>query len=95
MPTVLRTPEAAADLVDIWSYVARDDVMAADRLVAAIEEKFNTLSQFPLMGRAGPEFSANLRSFPIRNYLIFYRPIKNGVDIIRIISGARDIDSLF
>lgn len=37
---------------------------------------------------------AGLRRWPIpgfRNYLIFYRPMENGVEIVRVLHGARDI----
>ena len=48
-----------------------------------------------MMGRARPELAADLRSFPVGNYIIFYRPIEDGVEIVRVLSGARDIDALF
>lgn len=39
-----------------------------------------------------------VRSWPIRhfmNYLIFYRPIDGGVEVLRILHGARDIERIF
>jgi toxin ParE1/3/4 len=36
-----------------------------------------------------------LRSHPIGHYLIFYFPLEDGVDIIRVLHGSRDIESLF
>ncbi|NES81639.1 MAG: type II toxin-antitoxin system RelE/ParE family toxin [Moorea sp. SIO2B7] len=36
-----------------------------------------------------------LRSFPIDDYLIFYRPLDNGIEILRVISGYRDLEKLF
>lgn len=35
-----------------------------------------------------------MRSFPYKNYLIFYFPIENGIETYRIFHGAQDIDSL-
>jgi toxin ParE1/3/4 len=29
------------------------------------------------------------------NYLIFYRPIGGGIDVLRVLHGARDIDRIF
>ena len=49
----------------------------------------------PLLGRLCPELAPNLRSFPVGNYVIFYRPIDNGIEVARVLHGARDIDSLF
>lgn len=39
----------------------------------------------------------DLRSWPIggyRNYLIFYLTLRNGIDVLRIIHGARDVDRI-
>jgi toxin ParE1/3/4 len=49
----------------------------------------------PGMGRKRDSLALNLRSFPVGNYLIFYRPINQGIEVIRILHGARDILSLF
>jgi toxin ParE1/3/4 len=45
----------------------------------------------PLIGRARPELAADLRSFPVGNYVLFYRPIADGVELVRALSGHRDI----
>jgi toxin ParE1/3/4 len=47
------------------------------------------------MGRRREELLPGLRSFPIGNYVVFYREIKDGVDIIRILRGSRDIEAIF
>lgn len=47
------------------------------------------------MGRAREELFANLRSHPFGRYVIFYMPLSNGVDDIRVIHSARDHDSIF
>lgn len=54
-----------------------------------------TLAQFPLMGKECAEIIEGLRSIPVNNYIIFYRPIDNGIKVIRVLHGARDIESLF
>lgn len=38
---------------------------------------------------------SNLRSHPHGNYVIFYRPIGDGIEIVRVLHGARDIDAAF
>jgi len=43
------------------------------------------------MGRKVEELAPNLRSFPIGSYLIFYRPVEDGIELIRVLHGARDI----
>lgn len=95
MPEILRHPEAEADLDEIWLYIAQDDPDAADRFIDRIEERCRILAQNPLMGRSRAEMAPGLRSFPIGNYIIFYVPIENGIEIVRVVSGFREIDSLF
>ena len=47
------------------------------------------------MGRNRPDLAPELRSFPVDNYIIFYRPISEGIQVIRVLHGARDIPPLF
>jgi toxin ParE1/3/4 len=37
----------------------------------------------------------NLRSFPVGSYVIFYRPIEEGIEVIRVLHSARDIEDIF
>jgi toxin ParE1/3/4 len=47
------------------------------------------------MGRARQELAASLRSFPFGRYVIFYVPIENGINVVRVLHSARDIDAVF
>ena len=47
------------------------------------------------IGRRRDELAAELRSLPIGRYVIFYLPIADGVEIIRVLHGARDIETIF
>ena len=40
---------------------------------------------------------AGVRVFPVsrfKKYLVFYRPVADGIEILRVLHGARDIDDL-
>lgn len=63
---------------------------AADRWLDAVEQRFRILATQPHAGRARPDLAPNLRFLPVGNYLIFHRPIENGVEIARVIHGSRD-----
>ena len=95
MPKVLRRPEAESDLDDLWFFIAQDDPFNADHFIDRIADTCNLLAENPLMGRSRPELAPDLRSFPVGNYMILYQPPDDGVQIIRIISAARDVDALF
>jgi toxin ParE1/3/4 len=47
------------------------------------------------MGRARPELADQLRSHPFRRYVIFYLPMKDGIDVVRVLHSARDVDTAF
>jgi toxin ParE1/3/4 len=87
-------PQAEEDLFEIALYIARDNPSASDEFLDTMNDKFKRLAASPLMGRARPELFRNLRSFPVGNYVIFYRPLRAGIEVIRVLSAARDIPSL-
>ena len=94
-------PEALDDLELVWAYIAQDNPEAADRVVDAAYRLCQVLAEHPELGRLRrfPENSpADLRSFVITefpNYVIFYRPHVEGVEIVRVIHGARNVERLF
>lgn len=96
MAKVLFTPLASEDLRQIWLYLAVEaDEDIADIFVSQIDEKCKLISTAPRGFRLRPEFLPNLRSFPHKNYIIFYIPIDSGIEVFRILHGARDLEQLF
>ncbi len=100
-PSVHKTPQAERDLIDCAMRIAEGSVEAAERFLDAVEQTFALLASMPHMGQAC-EFRSpraqGLRRWRVRgfeNYLIFYRPHENGVAIIRVLYGARDLESIF
>ena len=57
--------------------------------------RFETLPGNPLIGRARPELLIDLRSLPFGRYVIFYLPRKRGIEVVRVLHGARDLKPLF
>jgi toxin ParE1/3/4 len=86
---------ARSDLDEIWLYIAQDNLDAADKFIHAIVSRFPKLAAMPLIGRQREELSPRLRSFPVACYVIFYRPMKSGIEIVRVLHGARDFPPLF
>ena len=91
MARVLRTSKAEEDLVGIWSYIAADSLLAADKLLDDIDAACKMLSTNPLAGRLREELAPQLRSFGVSVYIVFYRPTDAGVIVIRVLHGARDL----
>ena len=89
---IVRRPQARYDLIEIWTYIAEDNEAAADRLLDRIDSILTMLSEHRHAGRARPELGEEVRSFPIRNYVVFYKPLAAGIELVRVLSGYRDID---
>ena len=53
------------------------------------------LAENPEMGRTRNDLETNLRSFPVGNYVIFYEVIVGGIEVLRVLHGARDIPDIF
>lgn len=90
---IYRRPQARLDLISIWHYIARDNPDAADQLLDRINDVLQRLAARPLIGRERTELGDKLRSFPVGNYIVFYNPLSDGIDLIRVLSSYRDIDA--
>ncbi len=93
--------EADADVAEIAETYAQVSLDLAIRFTAAVRRTYEDLMSMPGMG-ALREFPhpryAGVRSWPISgfdNFLLFYRPIPDGIEVIRLIHGARDFDRFF
>ncbi len=87
-----KLPLADLDLDSIWSFVAADNVRAADKLVDRIGDVFEMLLQNPMAGRERPDLREGLRSFPVGSYVIFYIAVSDGIEVIRVMGGRQDVD---
>lgn len=95
------TPSADRDLDAQFFYFAEESVSLARRFFAAAELTFDRLARVPELGAVyGFERAeiADLRVWQVRgfeNHLIFYRPIPDGIEVVRVLHGARDIPTVF
>ena len=95
MPRIIIAPEARNDLDAILSYIAQDNPDAAKKLLATLKDKFVLLASSPRIGMLKKTLQPDILGFPIGNYVIFYREIQNGIEVARVLHGARDIERLF
>jgi len=98
---VTKTPRAKCDLVEIADFIAQDNLDAAGRFLDAAEAAFHLLANMPEMGTLchfQSSEATHVRVWSIRgfeDYLVFYRPIDAGINVIRVLHGSRDILALF
>ena len=94
--TFLRSVQA--NLLDIHVYIAEANgsVRLAERFVRDLRDQCHGLAAFTSMvGRARPELRPDIRSFPFRGYMIFFRYQDERFEVVNILEGHRDIDSFF
>jgi toxin ParE1/3/4 len=91
---LIRTARAEEDLIEIWLYIAVDNPLAADKFVDQIDAKCQMLADSPGIGPARPDIAPDLRYFPIGRYLILYREISGGIEVVRVVHGARHLPDI-
>lgn len=91
---VWRLPKAADDLLEIWLYIARDNVSAADKVLDSIDARCRMLAEFPEIGTLREDIGPSVRVLVVGNYLVLYRARDDRVDIVRVLHGARDLRDL-
>lgn len=90
------TKPAVKDIEQIADYIAQQSGLAkAEQFLGKLDDKFAKIAQFPKLGRQRNEILPNIRSLGLENYLILYIPIGQNVDILRVVSGYRDLSALF
>jgi toxin ParE1/3/4 len=93
---VVWSPEARADLSEIWDYHAQATGRSnADNIAREIDTACRLLEEHPFAGRARDEIRPGVRSVVARPHVIFYR-VRGGVaEIVRVLHGRRDLADIF
>ena len=102
MSLPIRVKRAAKrDLAEIADYFREINPELKKRFRAAVEEGFGAVRRMPGLGRVRDFGNPALAGMRMRRvphfdkYLIFYRPLDDRIEIIRVVDGRRDLDRLF
>jgi toxin ParE1/3/4 len=95
MPRVVVRPAAISDLNEIAEYIEDRRPGRGFSFVDEIRSACSVWAGNPMAGRARIEIGDDIRSFPHGNYIVFYRPLPDGIAVLRVLHGARDIARLF
>jgi len=97
MARVVRTPLGRADLKQIGRYVARESGSRAVALglLDLIREKMELYATQPELGEKRPDLGEAVRQFAVKSCVVFYRPIEDGIEVLRVLHGSRDIPSVW
>jgi plasmid stabilization system protein ParE len=95
MPRYLLVPEARKDLSEILEYIAGDSVDAALRVHDRFIEIFELLAENPEAGHFRDDLTSRpVRFFPVYSYLVVYSADTRPIDIVRVLGGAQDVESI-
>lgn len=86
---------ASRDLQAISDYFAVENINAGDHLLQAFNQRCQQLVSFPGIGRQYENLHPGLRGLPLDGYIIFYVIASDGIEIVRVVSGRRNLKSLF
>ncbi len=87
--------KAEEDVLNIWSYIAENNPATATKFIRTFHQHFTLLAENAQLGQARPDIAPKLRYFPVKRYLILYRRVPDGVEIMRVVHGNRDLGALF
>jgi toxin ParE1/3/4 len=97
--TILRDA-ARRDIVSIAGYISGDSPRNAERFLDNVAASIDLLLENPQIGtlRDSPRVELiGLRHWPVKRftkYLIFYRELSDGIDVIRVLHGAMDLPAI-
>lgn len=92
MGKVNKSPKSKIDIWRIAERIAADNFDAAVRMLGRFDEAIGRLGDFPGLGPSRDELRPGLRSFPVGDYVLLYRVVEGGIEVVRVIHGARDLD---
>lgn len=100
-PRIDWRPEARVDVEESAVFIGADAPDVALRFVDAVEATVRRLAKNPALGQAR-DFERSelteLRYFAVKGFtkhLVFYRPLASGIEVVRVLHGARDLGALF
>ena len=95
MPGYYLVPQARTDLREILSYIADDSVDASHKILDRFLEIFELLGENPDMGHFRDDLTTHpVRFFPVYSYLVIYLADTSPVEIVRVLGGAQDVESI-
>ena len=94
MPRLRYSDASKADLKQIARFIAEDKPAAARQWVSKLREKCRLVAKHPEIGDQRPELGEGIRSTYLGRYVIYFRRTEAAVEVVRVIPGDRDTQTL-
>jgi toxin ParE1/3/4 len=97
MARIVRTPQAIECFIAIGEYIEEQSqsLEIAKRFLRTIDAKCEQYARQPLMGDRRPDLGTDVHCFTVGNYVVLYRPLCDGIELLLVVHGARDIPAVF
>jgi toxin ParE1/3/4 len=92
------TADARDNLRAIADFIADEsgDEDVAESFIVLLDARCRKIASLPgTLGTARPELHHDLRSIPHKGYLIFFRYLDDGLEIVNILHGSRDVTAFY
>ena len=94
MAKVFRTASAKSDVAAIADFIAADNPPAAERWLDEIDQTLMLIASHPQIGERVDHLAPGIRRHSFGRYLLFYRVVDAGIELRRVIHGARKIEDI-
>lgn len=94
MRRLVYSEAAKRDLRGIQVYISRQSGSSdiGSRFVRQLQAKCEKFAKLPMkLGRSRPDLRPDLRSFPVKEYVIYFRYLADMVEIVKVVERHRDI----
>ena len=93
MSRYVLSPRAEADLGEIWDFTVKTwGEEQAEDYIRSLASAIEAVAQNPRRGRPCNEVRKGYRQYLAGSHIIFFRKIKGGIDVIRILHGRMKFD---
>ena len=82
------------DMFELWAYIAKDNLAAADRMVDRLNETFARIAKLPNLGEVHVHPSREFRRFTVPPYVVIYHHQADEITIMRVLHSARRWEDL-
>jgi toxin ParE1/3/4 len=86
---------ATQDLIELADYFSINNVRAGEVFFQDFNRKCKQLVSFPSSGKSYGYIYPDLKGISLSGYIIFYRILADGIEILRVVSGRRDLPTIF
>ena len=86
---------ASRDLSEIADYFAEINMEVGEHFFREFNRKCQQLIAFPNSGKSYASIRTDLRGLSLEGYVIFYRILDDGIEILRVVNGRRNFPFLF